>query len=85
MSANDEGVDSGIGLRRDGFRRGVGGGAVAGKWGVSLCRCGEVCARIAVGRQIGAVAALSGARCVWKHEDGGDGVEVESRSGTVDV
>ena len=28
MFADDEGVDSGIGLRRDGFCRGVGGGAV---------------------------------------------------------
>ena len=70
-------MDSVISLRRGGFRRGVGGGAVAGKWGVSLCRGNEVCERLAVGRQIGAVAALSGACCVWKHEDA---VEVESRS-----
>ena len=62
-------MDSVIGLRRDGFRRGVGGGAVAGKWGVSLCRGNEVCERLAVGRQIGAVASLLGACCVWECEE----------------
>ena len=74
---NDEGLDSVSALLRGGIGRGVGGSAVAGKWGLSLCCGNEVCARSAMGRQIGGIASLLGACCVWKHEDR---VEVDSRS-----
>ena len=62
-------MDSVSALRRDGFRRGVDCGAVAGKRGVSLWRGGEVCARIALGRQIGGVAAICCVDCLWQCEE----------------
>jgi hypothetical protein len=65
---NDEGLDSVSALLRGGIGRGVGGSAVAGKWGLSLCRGNEVCAGLAVERQIGAVAALCRAGCLWECE-----------------
>ena len=66
---NDEGLDSVSALLRGGIGRGVGGSAVAGKWGVSLRRGNEVCERRAVGRQVGGIAFLYCAGCVWECEE----------------